>query len=968
MIGGGVEPGRFVGRSDAMAKLQKAYEHVDDAEQATTVLVSGEAGIGKSRLLREFCDQYAGDAMILIGHCIELGEDASPYAPFVAALRQAVRQVGLKHLIDQLPAGAAEDLALLLPEFGAPPSTAAVARGRLFETVLLCFERLAAERRIVLGIEDVHWGDRSTWDLLRFLVACLDDARILIVATHRDLPYGVPMRPMLLDLRRSGKVRTIELPALSAEEVTEQATDILGHRPSRSTLDDLIARSGGNPFYVEALLASEPGDNSAFRHLLLLAVERLPEHTQRMLNILAVAGTAVAPADLMKVSRMDAGAVDEALYPAVNASVVTATDDGYAFRHELIREAVYDALLPGGRLDIHRRYAEAFETVADDLSRAADIARHWHAAGDVPFAFTAAWRAGEAARAALAHAERFSMLNRVLRLWPLVPDAQERIGMSRAEVLRAAVEAADESGEPERGLTLAADAIAAAESAGLPLVAAQVLERRARIRRRLGRRGAREDLLSAIALVPSDPPTAIRARLLGFLAQRYWVEGRNEQARAAANEALALADQVGDEYAQIHARISLVGLDVEAGRLERAKEYEPIRAAARRIAVPMLEVRSYIEQSFVLTERGAYHQAVKIAREGLQLAGQAGLSRTLGARVATYLAEALMIVGQWDEALEVIAHVEELEPPAGYLAALLALRGRIEIARGDTGRAADTTTRIKELVGDEADTPWELYLRTWLEAEIHLARHAPTETVRTVLRALDTHPAPLEPMLAWPVLVLAARAAHRAAVWRNGGEPVPERLAFVANQLPARTPWEDAHRASFAAEMAQPAVRGAAAAAALAAWDKTGLPHPTAAALLDAAESAANDGDRGLAAKHLARAAALAAELGAHPLLDEAAGLARRARVSMEKPAGGESAGAPAHAPASPYGLTGRELEVLELLAEGSTNRQIAQQLFMSAKTASVHVSRILAKLGVTNRGQAAALVHRIRLFDQPGT
>ncbi|MEW2386396.1 AAA family ATPase [Micromonospora sp. NPDC047707] len=950
----------FVGRADALRVLEGAYAAVRDERRQGTVLISGEAGIGKTRLLQEFCARRH-DALVLVGKCLEAGDEALPYAPFVGVLRQAARRFGVDKILERLPAGTAGDLALLSHEFGAVATDGDGSRIRLFAAVVGCVEALAVDRPVVLVIEDAHWADGATWDLLRFVLRTLDEAAVLTLVTHRDLPYGHPARPRLVEVRRSETVAALELARFTDFEVAEQASAILGRRLEGPALRELAIRSGGVPLFVQALLAEPNRTSGTMRDLLLVPVERLSARAQQAVRLAAVAGPAISHSYLVLADQGDEADLEEALREAVHAGVLVPTGDGYAFRHVLVRDAVYEALLPGERVRLHRRLGQAAEDLGE-VGSPAEAARHWHAAGDLPRAVTATWQAVESARATYAHAAQLRLLERLLEMWPRVPDAEDRIGKTRAELLRDAVEAAHESGEPEHGLRLADEALAVARAAGMPVVAARVLERRARILRHLGLPGPGDDLRAALDLVPAQPPTALRARLVAYLAQRYYVERDLQRARDLAEQALAAASQVGDPYAEAHAMTTLASMDGEEGRVDAARDsFRSAREVSRRIAVPMLAVRADIEEVDLLTIRGHYVDAIDLAQRGLRRAAEAGLARTLGVRVATPLVESMLAVGRWDEALEVLGHAEELAPPAGYFAALLGLRGQILVRRGDVDGAEAVARQARDLVPNGYDTPWEQYLQTLLWAEVSLARNRPAEAVAAVLEALDAHRADLEPRYAWAVLHASARALHRAGPHLDTTGEARQKLAATAEGLPARTPWEEAYRASFGAEMATAAARGEAVEHALSAWEKTGLPHPTAAALLEAAEVAAAAGDRALAAARLARAIQLATTMTARPLLEECHSLARRARIEMPRQ---ESAGSVTGQSANPFGMTQREMEVLELVTQGRTNRQIATELFISVKTASVHVSRIIMKLGVTNRGEAAALAYRMRLFE----
>lgn len=407
-VDGRVSSPVFIGRHDELRALDSAVARAR-AGSPSTVVLGGEAGVGKSRLVREFAHHAtdAADASVVVGACLELGVEGFPFAPFTGALRQLVREFGVDDLAGMLPGGPGE-LARLLPEFGGPPPDAEQARARLFEHVLMLLERVAERRPLTLVIEDMHWSDQSTRDLLMFLVSNLTSSPVTLVVTYRsdELHRTHPLRAFLVELERLDGVVRFELPRLTRGEVSQQATAIRGSVPESPLLDDVFARSSGNPLFVEALLGYEAHSGAALseplRHLLLASVDRLPEQTRSTLRIAAAGGTRVGHRLLAAVSGLDDASLTAALRPAVDAHVLVVEGDGYAFRHALIGEAVRDELLPGERIRLHTRFAEELEGDPALLPRGrgtAEIAYQWYAARDNPRALGAAWAAADEARA-----------------------------------------------------------------------------------------------------------------------------------------------------------------------------------------------------------------------------------------------------------------------------------------------------------------------------------------------------------------------------------------------------------------------------------------------------------------------------------------------------------------------------------------------------------------------------------------
>jgi len=358
----------FAGREAELRVLASAF---GDAAGGLPrmVLVGAEAGGGKSRLVDEFAARLGGRALVLAGGCVELSAAGLPYAPFTAALRQLVRERGAAEVSALLGGRDTGELAGLLPEFGRPPGDADpdLARARLFELLLALLEALAEPLPLVLVVEDVHWADRSTRDLLGFLARNLRHTAVLLLVTLRsgELHRTHPLRPLLAELDRVEGVTRLELPRLSRSQVEAQLEGIMGGPPGAAVTSAVYERGGGIPLFTEALVNADGtvslGVPWSLRDQLLGAVKELPEQTQQVLRSAAAGGIRVGHGLLAAVTGLDDLALAAALRPAVAANVVAADADGYAFRHALIREAVWEDLLPGERTQAERAFAEALE-------------------------------------------------------------------------------------------------------------------------------------------------------------------------------------------------------------------------------------------------------------------------------------------------------------------------------------------------------------------------------------------------------------------------------------------------------------------------------------------------------------------------------------------------------------------------------------------------------------------------------
>ena len=656
----------LVGRDDQMAALDAAFDSVRQGGP-TAVLLGGEAGVGKSRLVSEFGQAAtAAGARVLTGGCLELGTDGLPFAPFTAVLRDLVHELGADAVASMLPGRTTRGLARLLPELGEPDTSPDIiwdpgeARARLFEEVLSALDHLARHSPVVLVIEDAHWADRSSRDLLTFLIGNQRAiSGLLIIVTFRsdELHRTHPLRPMLATLDRITWVERVELPRLTSHDTAELAAGILGRQLAANLADALYRRSEGNPLFVETLLGCDGELNcelpESLRDLLLDGMRRLPEDTQEVLRVASAGGETTGHGLLAAVTGLDDAALTGALRPAVTANVLRAHAGGYTFRHELIREAVHEDLMPGEHGRLHSRFAEAIDadpSLVPPGRAAIEMAHHWHAAHDSVWALIGAWQAAAQAGRAVGPAERLSLLARVLELWDQVPDAAERIGADHVRVLEEAVCAASEAGEFERGIALASSALKELDPSASPVRVAQLLETRGHFKKNLGRKEFADDFSAALQIVPADAP-AVRIPILlaaahcGSMvaAERSYVE-----------EALVLARQSQDEANEAAALLTLAMFRAGAGQ-QAGVGSDPIeliaqaRAMAVRAGARSLLVKAAINSSHLLAGAGTTNwpsrrpARVSPARRALHRPA----SRSL---LVVNQVEPLFALGRWDEA------------------------------------------------------------------------------------------------------------------------------------------------------------------------------------------------------------------------------------------------------------------------------------------------------------------------------
>ncbi|MCO1658727.1 ATP-binding protein, partial [Pseudonocardia humida] len=728
----------LVGRAGERRVLDAAAAEAA-AGGVATVLVGGEAGIGKTRLVEAFTAGLTGT--VLTGGCVELGAEGLPFAPFVAALRG--RGAGLA------PTERAR-LAPLLPGLADPPAPPdEQSRPRLFEGVLALLARLAADGPVALVVEDAHWADRSSLDLLDFLVRNQRTAPgALVVLTHRsDEPGPRGLRDLLVGLGRLAWVRRVELGPLTRAEVTAQAGAILGRPPDPALAADVHRRSDGNPLFVEALLdaGGRPGVPGSLADLLTARIERLGPRVGAVLRAAAVGGARVSDSLL---SAVCAGSdVPAAVRAAVAAGVLVVDGGGYRFRHALIRDAVLGTVLPGERVELHRRFAAGLGAGGGSD---AELSHHLTGAGDGPGAVAAAWAAALRARRALAHAEELELLERVLGWWASVPRPAELVGADRAAVLERAATAALWAGEPGRAEELAGAALAEPEPEGLGVRTAALLELRAQARVRAGRPGAVADLRAALDAAADHRP--IRPYLLNALAAVLMDVPDPRGARAAAEQAMAEAADTGDDPAEAGALVTLATLDARVGELDaQLPRLARAAAIARAVGAHQRGLRVLDRESHLLLGFGRPAAAERAARAGLDMAAGLGLARSAGSTHAVNLAAALVTAGRWDAAEESIEHAVQLVPPPHDHGRLLSLRAEIAVHRGELELAEHLLADVEGLAAADLGAAPALVLPR-LRAHVLLAGGRAGRAAELAVAALTGPSLATVSRYTWPLL------------------------------------------------------------------------------------------------------------------------------------------------------------------------------------------------------------------------
>jgi DNA-binding NarL/FixJ family response regulator/tetratricopeptide (TPR) repeat protein len=982
---------RLIGRTGELAELEAAFAAASDGHPSIA-FVAGESGVGKTRLVAELCQRArARGARTLCGECVELGEGELPYAPLVAALRPLSRDGD--PVLDEVGDAARAELATLLPELGArngapprPEEGAGAAQRRLFEALLTLLERLGREDPVVLLLEDIHWADSSTRAFLAFIARAMSTERVLVGCTYRsdELHRRHPLRPLLAELERDPSARRIELARLSRAELSEQLADILDAAPEHELVERLYGRSEGNPLFAEELLAAGGDGRGALpptlRDALMVRTERLPEAAQEVLRVLAVAQRA-DHALLADASGLDAAELRTALREAAASHMILAGPDSmYRFRHALLREVVHDDLLPGEHAELHLALAKALERRARSGSEGvwitAGMAHHFRSAGDQPAALKASVQAAAAAARVHAHGEAAGLLERALEIWERVPDAEQLAGASHADILVRAAAAYRSSGDDHRRAELLRRAVAELEPGGDAHRLAEVLGELASAQWGLGRgEESRATLRRALELLPEDDHSAERAELLSRRLAFLMLQGRYLEVRDQAKVALEAARAVGAEdiCAPILNRlgVALFALGDHEGGTKAFDDAIRVAAATGQA----------VDRAFVEANRAdALHRAGR-SREGLAAAIAAEADLPPGSRAARWLAmqraEIEFSLGDWDAAEAHLPHRGRLTGTT--LAYFNHTRAAMLLGRGDTRAARPLLEETARILTMSLE-PQYLAAGGALRGELE-RREGDLEAARAVVEdAIDriefcSEDGERLAEVACMGVRVEADAAERARDLGDGeaergarlrAEMMQSRVQAAAEDLDLPVP--SAHAASAAADLARAAGRPDPAlyAAAAEAWAALERPYPAAVCRFSEAEAHLRAGDRDATVTAARQAHTAAREIGARWLADEVEGLAARARLRLDEQApaangdGGEEEAA--------FGLTPRELQVLALLAGGATNREIGAQLFMAEKTASVHVSRILSKLDVRSRTEAAAVAHRHGLESLNGS
>ncbi|HTC68005.1 MAG TPA: AAA family ATPase [Acidothermaceae bacterium] len=945
------------------------------------VVLGGDAGAGKSRLVAELSERARLQGWrVLVGHCLDFGDSSPPYLPFSEALGRLAADSPDE--ADSLLA-ASPAIARLLPAQRLLTESDHVmeptGRTALYDALHGALTQLSAATPLLLIVEDVHWADQSTRDLLRFMFARQFTSRTAILATYRtdDLHRSHPLRAALAEWTRLPAVSRLQLAPLTDAESRQLVRALHGRAIPEPELQRILTRAEGNPFFLEELVAAATVGGALptdLANLLLVRLEQIGDDGRLVVRAASVAGRSVSHELLARGAELDDATLDAAVRVAVEANIlVPLGGDGYGFRHALLAEAVYQDLLPGERVRLHAAYAAALASHQVEGS-AAELSRHARASHDLITATRASIEAGDEAMTVGGPEDALHHYELALELLgdPHVaagvaadPDAPTRVTL----VVRASLAAAA-AGHPYRAIALSED-----ELAGLPADAPKLA--RVRLIHAIVSTAlildTNLDLLGmtteAMQLMADEPPSSMRAHILNIHARANADRARDDEAIRWATEALAIAQSLQLAEVATDATLLLARLDERAGNPDAAKvAMTKAIAEAAAAGEHMAELRGLYNlasldygQGRLTQALSLYQQAAAKARDSGRPWAQYGLEATVIGAIVAYVA------GDW-QLVEQMIDSSGQNPPEQAQTMLDAVAIEIAAGRGDVSWL-DVLPRLRNwwlrdglIAITSGGAAIELY---GYLGDIDAAIATHTEVVTSVARIWQNMIFGARVRLAALLLGQLANAASTATVAEREqlvrrGDELARKALEVAASVRHNGPEGRAWASRVVAENARLHWLGGGAQStpeadlieawqeSVSAFDAFGHVYETARsrARLAAVQHAAGNIAEAKAESEAARE--VAERLGAQPLLRELRGLTGYDGAAVRPVAKREA-----------QALTPREQEVLTLVATGRSNRDIAQQLFISAKTVSVHISNVLAKLEATSRTEAVAVARR---------
>lgn len=938
----------MVGRDADLAGLRRAFDRAAGG-QPSAVLVEGEAGIGKSRLLREFQGEIAGTADIHVGRCFDLGSARSAYGPLTAILRSMVERMGLAEAKAAVGVGA-EALRMLVPDLGeGVPERERTSPDALRDAVAALIEAAADTAPQVLVVEDLHWVDDSTLVMLTYLLRTLQEGRVLLLITCRsdDVRRGDAVSRFIAETTRARILERLALERLDRDATRWLIEQLYDGAVGETSLDRLMDRAEGVPFFIEEVSCCAAGPlPDSLRDMLLVRFDQLDDDARHIVRVVSGTDGPLPHTMLTRLAGLPDDRLDAAIRAASHLGILSVNDDEYTFRHNLLREAVHDDLLPGERARLHRAYAETLEakaTALDSCDRSS-LAHHWHLAQVPDRALVASVAAMQEAKSrfAFASAARFGEL--ALELWEQVPEAETVAGLSHVRLMRHIGSILRNAGEAERALAVAERALAEVDESTDPADHARLLRDRGFFLSNLGLPGAMEPFLEALEVVDrAVDDDQLHATLLNGLASKYMLASMLPEAIITATQALEIASRIDDprEISVAHnlrgtCRTYLGQLDEAAADFREAARFAPRSSGGP-------ELRYHVNYSDMLALLGRHREAARVAEAGIERARELGVERASGRPMVQNLVEPLLTLGCIDEATSLLSAVPIGRPQVlndQYVVLtrlrVLAWQGRVE----DSERMREEWMPALRRAGELERQAWYRIVEN--EVALDIARGHWTDALSTVVAM--THDEGFVMLHAYRVLL---ESGWVVAEVRAAGGAVDAAVAAIRGlwgEIPVTV--RDDDWAAMLDALLDPSIPALRVAVTLANGDDVPAVM-RGVTRLELARQLVADGQRSEAQTVLADAAATAATIGHVPLQDSIAAFGQASGLMSQ-------AGAP-----DGLELTARERQVVDLVAEGLSNKQIGERLFISAKTASVHVSAILRKLGVATRTEAAMVVAR---------
>jgi DNA-binding CsgD family transcriptional regulator len=922
-------------------------------EGANALLVVGEAGVGKSRLIAAAADATREGVAVLAGWCLPLS-GRRPFLPVVDVLRGMSEADGeqlLNAALADCPVFVRTELARLLPELGDASTLAMSAASdewqqhRLLDAVRQVLHAAASVTRVAVVIEDVHWADRSTLELLDYLLAPGHETGAPIVISCRS---EEPLATGWLDhAQRNSRIERLDLPPLTRAETAEQIELLTGLRPTSAFVDETYSRTEGNAFFTEQLVSAGGGLPSGLASLLLSRTAQIAGPAGELLEALAVAAQPLDQQTLLQLCGRSASEVRAALRNLLDRRLLRAPDAAgrHQLRHALLGEAISNDMLPDARRDLHLSIARMLAD-RDDKALAAQIAEHVAAAGRPNEELR--WRviAAEQADSVFAAAEASAHWQRVLELWDGTVDS----GIDLAEVYLRAALTTEAAGHQASARALGEEAVIRIGMNAEPRTLVGLFCAVGRYRGVESVEAGLATLGTAIRIGEQLPPSPEYVQALIHYAHLLDAQGRVEEERTAVRTALHAVSQLDDPSDEKILLMQRAFLALEAsdradadGALERAAELV--------LDDPSSETVVAVMRTDLLAESGDLEGAVEFGLRALarpEMVGRADWFAVYMLRAN--VCEALIELGDVDRAAALIDPVTVSEPNWDTSSAHLA-RADLDVLRGRLADAARTWARSGHLVAVQFDKAAIALLRT-RRLELGLWQGDFDQPLAEALATLNDIGGTHLNDFAAELFATAMRAhADRAEVARAAGnnQRLRDILASAARLGEIRAgakvdPFAErllpvtclAHGLSWRAERTRVHNEPDPHAweRARVAWDALARPHRAAYAGWRQAEALL--GRRGGKESAIPVLRAAAAQAAQHvPLSAAIHDLARRARIDLSKREQVVQHEEPP--PRPPFGLTERELAVLQLLSDGKTNSEIGAALYISRKTASVH-------------------------------